>query len=258
MAALKAALLQNQIEVLIVDPLYLCLLAGLDGKEVSAGNLFEMGPLLLSVAQTCLSVNCTPILAAHARKNLTNAFDPMELEDIAWAGIQEFARAWVLVNRRTRYEPGSGVHQLWLQTGGSLGHSGCWGIDINEGQLNEHFGGRRWELSLFTVEEIRQGAQSAGQDKKEQRQKQQDRDDETAVLRALDKIDPDKKGAGYAKVRDAAGLSERRMTRAVVSLISESIIREGKVKVTLGKGGKRKARGLRRVSQEDHTPQVAS
>ena len=53
-------------EVVIVDPLYLCLLAGLDSRSVEAGNLFQMGPLLASVARTCLDGGATPILAHHA------------------------------------------------------------------------------------------------------------------------------------------------------------------------------------------------
>jgi len=258
MAVLKAALALHKIEVLIIDPLYLCLLAGLDGGQVEASNLFQMGPLLASVAKTCIDANCTPILAAHARKNLTNAHEPMQLEDIAWAGIQEFARQWVLVNRRASYEPGSGVHQLWMQAGGSAGHSGCWGVNIDEGQLNEHFGGRRWELSISTAEKVREGTQEAGADAKEQRQHQQNKADETAVLLALDKTDPDKKGAGYAKVQAVASLSDRRMAAALVRLVADGIVKEGKVKVGIGKGGKRKARGLRRIVQEDHTPEVES
>ena len=82
-----------------------------------------------------------------------------ELEDIAWAGYQEFARQWILVSRRERYIPGSGVHNLWFSTGGSQGHGGEWGIDVYEGDREcIKTNGRIWECSLVPVTEARNAA----------------------------------------------------------------------------------------------------
>jgi hypothetical protein len=38
------------------------------------------------------------------------------------------------IGRRSRYDEGSGRHSLWLTVGGSVGHSGRYKLDINEGR----------------------------------------------------------------------------------------------------------------------------
>ena len=86
MEQLTEGLRELAIKVAIIDPLYLCLLSGDDGST-QASNLYDMGPLLLRIADACFEAGAMPILAHHARKNLTNPTAPLDLEDLAFSGV---------------------------------------------------------------------------------------------------------------------------------------------------------------------------
>jgi hypothetical protein len=149
--ALGKFIRDNGIEVTIIDPLYLCLMSG--GRTIDTSNLFEVGPLLKTVCDICLEAGSTPFLVHHYRKNRMAPFDAPDMEDLAFAGIQEFARQWILLGRRERFEPGSGEHKLWLSVGGSDGHSGEWSVDVTEGTTDEDFRDRGWSVSIGSVAE---------------------------------------------------------------------------------------------------------
>jgi hypothetical protein len=72
----------NKIGLLLFDPLYLALLAGQGPGGLSASNLYQMGPLLLSVAQACLAAGCTPVLFHHFRTTRNDPYAVPQLEDL--------------------------------------------------------------------------------------------------------------------------------------------------------------------------------
>jgi len=140
-------------QAVIIDPLYACLSAG--GGKGAAGNLYDIGSLLKDAASACLEAGATPVMVHPASKQASK-FDhkssdpvvPLDVRDLAFAGMAEFARQWILLNRRSGYRLGSGRHELLMSAGGSAGHSGCWEIDVDEGTLKTDFTGRRWNVSV--------------------------------------------------------------------------------------------------------------
>ena len=50
--------------------------------DADAANMFQMGPLLLAIADACLSAGATPVIVHHANKQIKSGV-PMELEDLA-------------------------------------------------------------------------------------------------------------------------------------------------------------------------------
>ncbi len=246
--ALQTAVKNAGVQVLLIDPVYLCILGGMAASGLQASNLFHMGPLFLGVAKSCLEVGCTPLLAHHFKLTRSNPYDEPQLEDLAFAGVQEFARQWMLLGRRERYEPGSGLHRLWLSVGGSSGQSGLWAVDVDEGVIGDDFQGRKWDVTVQTASDVRTTERRQTEAKRTAEQERRAREDEDKLLDALDHLDPHCKGIGFNKVRDSAGLSGTKAKSVLYRLVKAEVLEDiPDLVTTIGSGAKKKVQGIRRI-----------
>ncbi|QDT32968.1 AAA family ATPase [Thalassoglobus polymorphus] len=217
MEAFRRFLKADGIEVVIVDPVYLCLPC-----DVNPANLFDIGRMLRNVNDVCQDVGATPVLVHHLKKTVANPFVPGQLEDIGWAGFQEFFRQWMLINRREPYEPGTGQHRLWFSTGGSAGHSCLVDLDdVFEGEFNPHTGQPRvWEVNVVKPKEVI----SAEADRREEAKERKAEIRTTARIgrsrkKMLAAMKKHPSGESLTALADLSGLSRNRAKEAIEVLI---------------------------------------
>jgi hypothetical protein len=213
---LRSEIRNNGLEVVVVDPFYLALGAGRTRVDVS--SMFHVGPVLAEFSQACLEEGATPILVAHTRKYREpgDRNEPLELEELAFAGIQEFARQWILISRRERFVPGTGCHRLWLNVGGSAGHSSVWAVEINEGAMGDNFGGRTWDVRVMSREQVKQADQTAKEHKKSVAKAAKEDVLRKAVARHLGKPE-NRNGDSATGIAQGVGVSRSRYLQPVFS-----------------------------------------
>lgn len=175
-------LAERRIDTVIVDPLYLCL-SDPTGK-LNTADVFSMGSAIKSIIDVCQSAGATPIFNHHfvrQRGALATIDEPPDLEQLSHAGVVEIARQWILLARRERYVPGTGEHRLWMATGGSAGHQGLWGLNIDEpGRFRQ----RTYHAEVIPAAEVID-MEAAGK-AAEARARQQERDEQTRTQSEVD------------------------------------------------------------------------
>lgn len=214
LSALESLLRRHEVDVLIVDPIYL-MMSGVD-----AGNIFVQGERLRAFANMCAGCSVTPILCHHARKGVAEG-ERLDLSSISFSGFAEFGRQFLLLNRREKYAF-DGIHRLWMSLGGSAGHGGAWGVDIVEGTRTN---GRRriWQPSILTTQEVEE--QRGGRDQQSKQDSKAIRVQEDARAIVAKMLDfPD--GETERRIRDACNLSGQRAGPAFALLRSDGTIED--------------------------------
>lgn len=228
MVALGELLTEREIEVLVIDPAYLCM------PSADAGNLMSQGELLRAMSKACYDADATLCLAHHTKKNKDKLpTDALELSDLAWAGFAEFARQWLLINPREKYVPGTGKHAMWLSAGGSAGHSSLWAVDIFEG-VRSPTSERVWlhELAdgVEAADELSRERRNSKDTAKEQKRIKRDAEDRRAVIRAVFRFH-DGLGRGETKsaISDSLAISHARGGNVLSDLVDEGLVEMKKI-----------------------------
>jgi replicative DNA helicase len=255
LAELQKQIRLRRLDVVIIDPLYLSLLAAKEAAGLNAGNLYQMGPLLLAAAKICLAEGCTPIICHHF-KHTRERYGKPTLEDLAFAGIREFARQWVLLAPRDEYDPETGCSKLWMQAGGSMGQGLARALTITEGKLLLDFSGRYWQVEMDTLAGVRQTAAEDRQTAKDRNKEEAARQDDDAFIKSVDELarDQDAEPAGWVGFKRAwqtAGLTEARGERCFRRFKDKGILEDGQRKLPTNNGGWTKARCVRRKRTDE-------
>ena len=221
--ATEQLLSDGKFDVLFIDPLYLCLLAG--NSRAQASSIFDMGPLLMNVADICQRHGTTPILLHHFPKGKGSGkgkeYGPPELTDLAFAGAAEFARQWILISRRGVFQPDEGLHRLWITLGGSAGFASQWAVDVEQGVMNAKFEGQKWEVAVRPYSEQVTLDKQSKQKRKTEKESKQAEDDLIKIRRALKDCSEGKTKTAIAK---ESGIDKSRIQKVLVRLVSQKTL----------------------------------
>lgn len=228
----------KSLDVLILDPFYL-----MAGLSEDASNMFVVGELLAKLQSVGTETGVTLVIAHHFRKlGFNDQFAIPELSFLAWSGFEQFARQWMLLNRREAFDPETGLHKLWLSVGGSAGHGGSFAVDAFEGRPTDE-GGRSWEVSVRMASEVQRPAKQERKQRKAAVKAESIEVDIEALMVTLAKY-PD--GIAKTRLRDESGLNTPKMKVALPEILKDgrAVVDKGKsngsrVYLKLGQTGNR-------------------
>jgi len=208
--ALRQTLAESKAEVCILD----CAYRAIPGDQAS--NVFGMGELLDSIGRIFEELGTTLILLHHTPKHVPPG-ESLQLDNLAFAGFAEFAAGWLLLNRQTAYEAGSGHHELLLTVGARAGLSG---------NFSEHTP-RTWQVEVGSGRQAREERQKQAAEERAARRAERDQQalDEArkAIVQAMVKLG---RPADRAAIQDRVAIQRSRFVRGWASLLDDSTIVE--------------------------------
>ena len=219
---LERYIVKYGLRALWVDPTYMAF-AGVDDTQLS-----QMAVHLRPISEIIDRTRCSIIMVHHNRKSPARQgehyAEPTQ-DDIQGTGFQQWARFFVLLNKRREWEPNEGRHWLWFKTEGSAGFGSRYHLNLVEGRRSDP-GGRVWDVELV---EPFEGAE-------------QERDDREATKEAA-KLDGERRavcdvlasrpgGLSWSKALRLAKVSNRRWEIVKEVMVDEVDVIECEVTVS--------------------------
>ncbi len=226
--AVRHAIEALSLDVAIIDPLYLAL------PGANTASLNEMGELLRSVNTVCTETGCTLILVHHTTKHYglmagRDKHAPLEREDLHGAGMAEWPRQWLLVNRREEYRH-DGDHALHLTVGGSAGHSGHYALDISEGRFDSAtMSLEKWDVSVSAGIDIRKEQQETKESEKIQADLDKITEKKQKILSVLNKHPG---GLARSKLQRTSGVDYKYFDQPFSELLEDFTIEPCEITVS--------------------------
>ena len=227
---IRRAIGENGLRCLTIDPTYMAI-AGIKQNDLSS-----VAALLEPVSRIISDTGCAVLMVHHNRKVSDMRYGCPTLEEITGSGFAEWARFWLLLNRRREWDDTVGQHWLWFVTGGSAGFGSRKWLDVTEGKPTDP-GGRIWEVEVVAAGEgeSREKAERSRQQKEQRETKLLD--DQKAIAEVLRKC-----GGKSTKteLRDRTRFNSDRLGAALAFLLDRGDI----VPCTVCKGNKREYEGF--------------
>lgn len=124
-------------------------------------------------------------------------------------------------------------------------------VSFTSSLIGDDFTGRTWTVEVKPASAHRKEEKSDKDNERSEQRRKRDYDDETAFIRAYDKLAKKGEPVGYTRVRDLSSLGGNRSSAAFERLIAGNILERTTVTVEIGNGGKRTCVGMMRVRHDD-------
>jgi hypothetical protein len=151
---LKLLVDREKIKLLVLDPFYLFardLGRDMNSMTATAQYLGRLTQLHEATGVNVLVVHHFPKSATRSAGRSGQAFGIPDLSWLAGAGCDAWARYYMLVNRRERFdETKKGVHKLWVTLGGESVEPLSLAVDVDEGNEGAH----AWMATAIPTTEI--------------------------------------------------------------------------------------------------------
>ena len=208
-ANLKRDIEKRKIDVVFIDPLYMCLL---QDSKLQAGNLFDMGNAFSGICNACQDVGCTPVFLHHFNRK-GSPFARPTLSDLTQAGSSEFCRQHVLISRQKAYTA-DGIHDLYLVLGRE---GGCEHLDVRITETDTETKSRIWKVESSVSTVVEKEAANARKDRQMLVKVNE-------VVKIIESLMKDNKETTSNAIKKEAGLNGSAMKEILEYGVSQSLI----------------------------------